>query len=102
MSKQAREMAEIPERIWVQWYGDDEFADEPLDATVDEAVTWCVDKINEHDVQYVKVDALDEALGLMEAPFNLTCPTPRQAAKWEVKVRAFLAKQRRTPTYKVG
>jgi len=47
--------AEIPDRIWVQWYGEDEFADDPLDATVDEAVTWCVDKINEHDVEYVRV-----------------------------------------------
>lgn len=45
--------AEIPEKVWIQWYGDDEFAGTPYDATLDEAVTWCVDKINEHDVCYV-------------------------------------------------
>jgi len=47
------EKAKIPEKIWVQWYGEDGPDDGILDATMDEAVTWCVDKINEHDVSYV-------------------------------------------------
>jgi len=46
------DMAEnkIPERIWVQWYGEGEPSEGVYD---DEPVTWCVDKINEHDVCYV-------------------------------------------------
>ncbi len=41
----------IPRMIWVQWYGDGE----PEDGIFDEGdgVTWCVDKINKHDVCYV-------------------------------------------------
>ena len=42
----------IPEKIWVQWYGDSD--DPEYDGPItDDAVTWCVDKINEHDVCYV-------------------------------------------------
>jgi len=43
----------IPERIWVQWYGDGEPSEGVYD---DEPVTWCEDKINEHDVEYVKTE----------------------------------------------
>lgn len=43
---------EIPEKVWIQWYGEGD-PTEPLDPMTDEAVTWCVDKINEHDVAYV-------------------------------------------------
>jgi len=39
---------EVAERIWVQWFGEGE----PSEG-IYEAVTWCVDKINEHDVCYV-------------------------------------------------
>jgi len=41
----------IPRMIWVQWFGDGE----PEDGIFDEGdgVTWCVDKINKHDVCYV-------------------------------------------------
>jgi len=42
----------IPEKVWIQWYGDGDPTD-PLDPMTDEDVTWCVDKINEHDVAYV-------------------------------------------------
>ncbi len=45
--------ARIPRKIWVQWYGEDGPEDGILDATMDDAVTWCVDKINKHDVCYV-------------------------------------------------
>jgi len=45
-------MAEIPEKIWVQWYGDD--LPEEFDPDwLGDGVTWCTDKINEHDVCYV-------------------------------------------------
>lgn len=43
---------EIPEKIWVQWYGEGH-PDEGVLPVTDEAVTWCVDKINEHDICYV-------------------------------------------------
>ena len=44
---------EIPEQIWVQWYGEETPEDGVLDANTEDGVTWCVDKINEHDVCYV-------------------------------------------------
>ncbi len=34
----------IPEKVWIQWYGDGDPTD-PLDPMTDEDVTWCVDKI---------------------------------------------------------
>ncbi len=38
-----------PERIWLQFY--DEF-----DGEESEDITWCVDHINETDVEYVRAD----------------------------------------------
>lgn len=46
------DMAEnkVAERIWVQWFGEGEPSEGIYD---DEPVTWCADKINDHDVCYV-------------------------------------------------
>lgn len=52
---------EIPRKIWVQWYGEEGPEDGVLDATMDEAVTWCVDKINKHDVCYVTEESAVKA-----------------------------------------
>lgn len=51
----------IPEKVWIQWYGDGDPTD-PLDPMTDEDVTWCVDKINEHDVCYVTEESAVLAL----------------------------------------
>ena len=49
---------EISERIWLQWYGDEdpEF-EEPYDAG---DVYWCVEKVNDHDVEYIRKDLFDK------------------------------------------
>ena len=47
---EALELKEVPRQVWIQWYGDGEPEDGFAD---DEAVTWCKDKINKHDVCYV-------------------------------------------------
>lgn len=39
---------QAPQRIWLQWYG------------WSEENTWCVDKINDEDVEYIRADAVDE------------------------------------------
>ena len=47
-------MTDTPERIWLQWHGD---AD-PDEAGVPDPsdVTWCEDKINDSDTEYVRAD----------------------------------------------
>lgn len=43
-----------PDRIYLQWHGDADPADYPNgpDPSLDD-VTWCADKIYEHDIEYV-------------------------------------------------
>lgn len=49
-----------PDVIWLQWHGDGEPYDrgdvDPTD------VTWCQDKIYEHDVKYIRVTEPESAL----------------------------------------
>ena len=52
-------MSIAPKTIWLQWYGD---ADPDEAGEPDhEDVTWCEDKINDSDVEYVSADALATA-----------------------------------------
>ena len=45
-----------PERIWLQYYGD---GDPEYDGPVDfDEMYWCQDKVNEHDIEYVKAELL--------------------------------------------
>lgn len=53
-------MSDIPERIWLQTDEDYDGTDEFLDAT-----TWCRDKINSDDVEYVRADKLAAARALL-------------------------------------
>lgn len=48
-------MSDAPERIYLQWWGDSNPAEgEPADE-----VTWCVDGIWDHDVEYVRADRIE-------------------------------------------
>lgn len=49
---------EIPKLIWLQFYGDGNPEwDDPVD--MDEAY-WCAEKVNEHDVEYIKAELFDK------------------------------------------
>lgn len=62
-------MREPPNRIWLQFHGDgspdDPGEPDPAD------VTWCQDKINEHDVEYVRSSWIDRAEKIETAAKNL-------------------------------
>ena len=65
-------MTAIPERIYLQWYDDDDGTLESLNET-----TWCVDKINADDVEYMLADLVDGmkegvAIRIAELEANLT------------------------------
>lgn len=45
-------MDNAPNKIWLQWHGDGN-PDEPGEPDPAD-VTWCQDKINEHDIEYVR------------------------------------------------
>jgi hypothetical protein len=49
-----QDMSDAPREIWLQWLG--EYADAPNN--MDE-VTWCRDKINNSDIQYIRVDMVE-------------------------------------------
>lgn len=51
-------MSEAPEKIWLQWEGE-----------YHEETTWCVDQIEEDDVEYIR---LDIAKGLFSKPIEET------------------------------
>jgi len=55
-----KEAAKIPRQIWVQWYGEG-LPEEDDPDWIGEGVTWCVDKINEHDVCYVTEESAVKA-----------------------------------------
>ena len=63
-------MNKIPERIWLQVYGEDWWGNESPELPTDnEDVTWCVDQINGSDVEYVlasKVEELEKRIGELE------------------------------------
>lgn len=46
----------IPERVFLQWYGDQEPHDDPVDE-----VSWCDCIVYKHDVEYVRSDKLTAA-----------------------------------------
>ena len=52
---------EAPERIWLQDDGDWQLYDHG-----DEHVTWCQDKVNDNDTEYVRADLLAEAVEALE------------------------------------
>ena len=52
-----------PERIFLQWYGD---ATHPDPSKGRGEVTWCKESVFEHDVEYVRVDRLEELEAVVE------------------------------------
>ncbi|MEW8228637.1 MAG: hypothetical protein AB2748_23165, partial [Candidatus Thiodiazotropha endolucinida] len=42
---------EPPEKIYLQYYGDDEFCDGPVSA---DEVSWCWERVFNRDIEYVK------------------------------------------------
>jgi hypothetical protein len=48
-------MSKPPERVWLQWYGDDSDPDFDEPNHVMEEVTWCDEQMFEYDVEYVRV-----------------------------------------------
>ncbi|MCU0810152.1 MAG: hypothetical protein MUE59_03800 [Thiobacillaceae bacterium] len=61
-------MREPPRSIWLQFYGD---GAEPLVDDDAAEVTWCKDKINERDIQYVREAWLDRLEKIEAAATNL-------------------------------
>jgi hypothetical protein len=49
-------MSEVPERIYLQWYGDAEPVEGAIYEVPHDGVTWCVDEIFNSDVEYVRAD----------------------------------------------
>lgn len=47
-----------PEKIYLQWHGDADPADYPDDEPRGDDVTWCRDKIFDHDIAYVRAGNL--------------------------------------------
>ena len=62
-------MDNAPNRIWLQWYGDGD-PDEPGEPE-HEGITWCQDKINDHDIEYVRWSWRERADAIEEAAKNL-------------------------------
>lgn len=53
--RMSKEVSEPPERIWLQWYGEDAPLTDP-DAPVDLGeVCWCQDSVFDTDIEYVRV-----------------------------------------------
>lgn len=54
-------MGTAPERIFLQWHGDaNRWEREDADFSPDHAdVTWCADKVFEHDIEYIRADAAE-------------------------------------------
>lgn len=48
-------MESPPDILWLQYYGDAEPEDTPVDSN---DVSWCVDKIFDHDIKYIRAEAL--------------------------------------------
>lgn len=51
-----------PTTIYLQWHGDSEDIDEPIQEDAIGEVTWCRDRIYDGDIEYVRADAVREAL----------------------------------------
>lgn len=48
-----RSKIDPPEIIWLQWHGDsDPSVEDPTDQIFESEVTWCRDKIFDHDIEY--------------------------------------------------
>jgi hypothetical protein len=61
---------EPPERIWLQTHDDHGDLNDPLDGTV----TWCADRQNETDVEYVRADELERYRAALTNPNQPTGP----------------------------
>ena len=62
-----------PERIWLQWADEGDY--ESYDDL--EGVTWCVDSINETDVEYVPAARIAELEAANERQRKALCSIPR-------------------------
>lgn len=51
-----------PSSIYLQWRGDSDDVGEPVPAESLECVTWCADKVFDHDVRYVRWDLVERLL----------------------------------------
>ena len=54
-----------PERIYLQYYGNEEPSEGPA-----MEVSWCAEKIYEHDVAYVRLESIAELLEARAAQFS--------------------------------
>lgn len=62
-------MSNAPDIIWLQWHGDGRPDDH---GEVDNRdVTWCQDKIYEHDIEYVRCSWRERAEAIESAARNL-------------------------------
>ena len=82
-----------PDRIWLQYHGDDDPADYPNDPPpAGDEVSWCWEPIFEHDIEYIRLDKykaleaerdrLREALDrIAEKPSSMNYLMAKQALK---------------------
>lgn len=66
-------MNEIPQIIWLQWHGNSEPTDDEPSEPVYE-VTWCPDKIFQHDVAYVNQEIYQRLWKLAERVWTAALP----------------------------
>lgn len=59
-SESARDLVHAPVRIFLQWNGDQE--PDPTETPSLADVTWCADRVFEHDIEYVQSDGLRSLL----------------------------------------
>lgn len=70
-----------PSSIYLQWQGDSDDCDEPVPEESLEFVTWCEDKVFDHDVRYVRGDLADEMRAIIYE-VSTGGYTPMQAHEW--------------------
>jgi hypothetical protein len=51
----AAPVSKVPDRIYLQWFGTDDVRMDESVAVNEIDVTWCSDRINDSDVEYVRV-----------------------------------------------
>lgn len=56
---------ETPKTIYLQWFGED--GPELCGTPVNGEVSWCEDKVFEHDVKYLRADETDQQVAALEA-----------------------------------
>lgn len=88
-------MSKPPERIWLQWHGDNDDPDFDEPNQVMDEVTWHRDRVFEHDVEYVaasRIESLEAEIERLKIPQHgyeeMSAKYARNIEECAAKVRA--------------